>query len=122
MNTIIEPSQARRTARNYSACPFLGGTFPAPSCVSGPNYGVSYYADHSVLCTYEGRIYRVLDEERTYHRDSIEHAMRCLGRFGPDGCRERAAKLASDRQLPGSLIWIDGVQWSLETGHWVDVA
>ena len=97
--------------------PFVGA-YPAPSSVSGSNYGVSYFHDKSILITLNGKPYKAFDEDRTYYRDTIEHAARCLGNFG----QAKIAEMLRLKYEGQQAAWVDGVQWSVETGELLDVA
>lgn len=112
-------SQARDVYErcNGATLPFIGA-YPAPCSVSGANYGVSYFSDKSVLITLNGKPYKVFDEDRTYYRDTIEHAARCLGNFGT----VKIAEMLKYKYADQEAAWIDGVQWSVATGELLDVA
>lgn len=113
--TTAEPSIAHRIAMKLRGRhPFIGPL--SGTGVSGVNYGVSYHKDGSILCSLVDRVYRVLDDQRRYYREDVEHAMRCLGEFGIEGCRERLLKAYG----PG-LVWVSGVLWDADSGDWVDV-
>lgn len=86
---------------------------------------VHYYDDHSILCMLDDgsspcigvyRPYRILDETRTYYREDVEHAMRCLATHGRD-----AIKNIIERKYGPGQHWISGVLWDGETGDWLDV-
>lgn len=102
-------SHARQVAERLANCEpgavYIGGP-PAPSMVSHTNYSVSYYDDHSILICARGHAPIVLDEERTYYRDTVQHLARCLGMFSQ---AQRADMLLLK---DGDPIWIDGIGWN----------
>jgi hypothetical protein len=119
VTTAQATSEARQVFdRFYNRELPIIGAYPAPSSVSGINYGVSYFADRSVLLTLNGKPYFVFDGERTYYRDTIEHAARCLGNFG----QAKIAAMLQAKHAGEAIAWIDGVCWNVETGELVDVA
>lgn len=97
--------------------PLIGGHPKATSSVTGSNYNVSYFRDHSILISLAGHPYKVLDAARTYYRDTVEHAARCLGMFGEEGI----ARIVREKHEGKDSVWIDGVCWS-NAGQIVDVA
>lgn len=106
MTTTTETSQARQMADRLAnidwRAAFIGAP-PAQSTVSHTDYTVSYYADKSILLWSILSGYLVLDESRTYYRDTVDHLARCLGLFS----RERRAAMVG-----GEDKWIDGIHWS----------
>jgi len=111
-------SQARDV---YERCkgaplPFIGA-YPAPCSVSGANYSVSYFSDNSILICLNGQVYRVLDEPKTYYREDVEHAARCLGAHGLAGI----ARIVREKYGDQPRVTIDNVTWS-NAGELVDVS
>lgn len=119
MTTTTTTSEARQVFERWHnrELPTIGA-YPAPSTVSGINYGVSYFSDKSVLITLRGKPYCVFDAERTYYRDTIEHAARCLGNFGQEGI----VRMLANKHAGEVSAWIDGVCWCVSTGELLDVA
>lgn len=122
MTTATETSQAQQAFDRYQAHlesggPPLLGALPAGSTVSYPNGGgVSYFGDNSILLCVHYKPYRVLDGERTYYRDTVEHAARCLNLF----TKERRAEMVQHSHPGEESVWIDGVLWSSD-GELLDV-
>lgn len=86
---------------------------PAPSTISHPNYSVSYYADQSVLILARGEKPLVLDEPRTYYRDTTEHLARCLGLT----TQEKRAEIVQRSEFFDAetrQCWIDGILWNAD--------
>lgn len=102
-------SEARQLADRLNAStnikqeglPLLG--IPAPSSCSHSDYSVGYFSDNSILIWSRGEDLIVLDENRTYYRDTVEHLAKCLGIFS----QERRAEM-----LKGKSQWVDGIHWS----------
>ena len=109
MTTATATSQARQVAERLAGrqSAFIGGP-PAPSMVSHTNYSVSYYDDHSILICAKGHAPVVLDEERTYYRDIVEHLARCLGMF----TQEQRADMLHVKLRDEDTIWVDGILWN----------
>lgn len=109
MQTATATSEARTTADRLAALmtdgefPLL--TIPAPSTIAHINYHVGYFADHSILIWARGEGFIVLDEERTYYRDDVNHLAKCLGNFTQEQRAEMIGE--SDR-------WIDGLHWAAD--------
>lgn len=78
---------------------------PVANSVSHYFYHVGYFDDKSILIWARGEGFLVLDEDRTYCRDTIEHLARCLGMFTQE---ERAHHL---QKYSGSA-WVDGIHWA----------
>ncbi len=107
-------SHARRVAERLpTELPYIGAP-PAPSTVSGLTYTVSYYEDHSILICARNHPPIVLDEERTYYRDSVEFLARCLGSFSRDSRAEMIQGYAARQSHESGPIWIGGVCWNLD--------
>ncbi len=109
--TTTTISQARQVAeqcemRTRYGLPHFICAPPAPSMVSHPDYTVSYYDDHSILICAKGHAPIVLDEERTYYRDTVEHLASCLGRFTQEQRADMLLLKETDQ------TWIDGICWN----------
>ena len=105
-----QPRHVKSMARNAMAVSMrlpdmIGGPIGAGCSVSHPNYKVGYYADNSILIWSANEGYMVLDEQRTYYRDTVEHLARCLGSF----TKERRAEM-----IGGEDKWIDGIHWAAD--------
>jgi hypothetical protein len=107
MTTATTTSQARQVAERLDWSAYIGGP-PAPSMVSGTNYHVGYYSDKSILICATGHEPIVLDEERTYYRDTVEHLARCLGMFS----KVQRASMLHVKLRDDDTIWIDGILWN----------
>lgn len=109
-STVQARSEARTVAELLIAADSPHGVYigapAAPSTISHSDYGVSYYADQSILIVARGETPIVLDENRTYYRDTVEHLARCLGIFSQE---RRAEMLAKHDAFP---VWVDGIAWN----------
>ncbi len=109
-------SEANRLATRFmesdpsGLLPMLG--IPAPSSVNHQDYSVGYFDDKSILIWARGEGFIVLDQDRTYYRDTVEHLARCLGLFSKT---QRAGFLG------GATKWINGICWSAE-GDFIELA
>ena len=114
--TTATQSAAHRLATQFMEAdpcglfPMLG--IPAPSSVNHHDYSVGYFDDSSILIWARGEGYIVLDQERTYYRDTVEHLARCLGMFSKS---QRAGFLG------GATKWVDGIRWSAD-GDFIELA
>ena len=117
MESIVNTtSQAREMTKHLlskdpSASHRLMG-IAAPSSVSHERYAVGYFSDKSILIWAHGEGYIVLDGDRTYYRDTVEHLARCLSMFS----KERRAEM-----LKGESQWIDGIHWDAN-GDWIGIS
>lgn len=116
--TAATTSEARQQAERIrriqpdikaNGLPLLG--IPAPSMVTHQDYAIGYFGDHSILIWARGEDLIVLDEERVYYRDTVEHLARCLGIF----TKERRAEM-----LKKESQWIDGIHWAAD-GSFIEI-
>lgn len=116
--TAATTSEARQQAERIrriqpdikaNRLPLLG--IPAPSMVSNEEYAIGYFNDHSILIWARGEDLTVLDEDRIYYRDTVDHLARCLGIF----TQERRAEM-----LKGESQWIDGIHWAAD-GSFIEI-
>lgn len=79
---------------------------PTPCSVSHQNYSVAYFDDNSILICAMDEEPIVLDDQRTYYRDTVEHLARCLGCISK---AKRASSISGDGEYP---VELSGIRWN----------
>ena len=115
MMTTTKKSRAREVAEMFEAAGDDGSQYicapPAPSTTSHPCYSISYYSDQSILILARGENPLVLDEERTYYRETVEHLARCLGMMTQTE-RSEIVQRSPDYKPTHDSAWIANILWN----------
>ena len=96
-----------------ASLPTLGLLPGGNSTIWHNDYAVAYYDDNSVLIWARGEGFLVLDDDRTYYRDTVEHLARCLGLFS----KERRAAMVQKSLAGADSVWIDGICWGADGSY-----